>query len=424
MNTTVTTHTSYGKRVGNSFKNILLWFVLLIASIWLLAWNENNYLQEKNALKEWAAAVQETSSSEINPELDQKEVHLVWQLASPDEALVDSAFGVTVDDLKLKRTVEMYQWVEDEDTTCTDNLGGSEDCTTTYSYRKSWEEYWINSDSFKEPDTHRNPATWEYQSQEWEKQNITLWAYKLTSTFINKLDNYTIVDLTGQDIIIPEKYKTVENNTNTVEDNNNSYLYGDTDTATSNNFQVTNNNIYIWKDPAEPQIWDLRITFSSVIPSEASIVWRQAWNELTSYPTSNWRSIALLQLWNVTAEQMFLDAQKANQMMTWLIRFGWLLLMFIAFSMMMEFIETIAKVLPFLSKIVWVWTRLIAFALTLVVGFVTIGIAWLAVRPVIWISCLVVAVAWIFLLIKWKKSKKEAAENSIPENTSEVNKAN
>ena len=118
---------------------------------------------------------------------------------------------------------------------------------------------------------------------------------------------------------------------------------------------------------------------------------------------------------------MFNDAQKANQMMTWLIRLGWLLLMFIAFSMMMEFIETIAKVLPFLSNILWFGTKLIAFALTLVVGFVTIWIAWLAVRPIIWISCLVVAAAWIFLLVKWKKSKKETPENNSTPETVESN---
>ena len=395
--------------------------MLLIASIWLLVWNENNYLQEKNALREWAAVVQETSATEINSELDQKEVHVVWQLASTDEALEDTVFGVTVDDLKLQRTVEMYQWIEDEDTTCTDNLGWSEDCTTTYSYRKNWEDHWINSDTFKESETHRNPTSWEYQSQEWTKNNITLWTYKLTSIFVEKLSNFTSVDLSKQNIIVPEKYRVVTNNqsTNTVEDNNNSYLYGDT--STTNNFHITNNTLYIWTDPSNPQIWDLRITFSSVHTSEASIVWRQAWDELASYTTSNWRTIALLQLWNVTAEQMFNDAQKANQMMTWLIRLGWLLLMFIAFSMMMEFIETIAKVLPFLSNILWFGTKLIAFALTLVVGFVTIWIAWLAVRPIIWISCLVVAAAWIFLLVKWKKSKKETPENNSTPETVESN---
>ena len=422
MNTTVTTHTSYGKRVGNSLKNILLWIVLLIASIWLLVWNENNFLQQKKALKEWAAVVQETSATEINPELDQKEVHLVWQLASSDEALNDSEFWITVDDLKLKRTVEMYQWIQDEDTTCTDNYGWSEDCTTTYSYRKSWEDHWINSDNFQESETHRNPKSWEYQSQERTKDNITLWTYRLANVFIGQLDNFTSVDLSQQNIIIPEKYRVNTNGetTNTVEDNNNSYLYGDTNTT--NNFQVTNNSLYIWANPSNPQIWDLRITFSSVHASEASIVWRQAWDELAEYTVSNWRSIALLQLWNVTAEKMFADAQKNNLIMTWLIRLGGLLLMFIAFSMMMQFIETIAKVLPFLSNIIWVWTGLIAFALTLVIGFITIGIAWLAVRPIIWISCLVVAAAWIFLLIRWKKAKKENSENSVP--TPEAPEAN
>jgi Flp pilus assembly protein TadB len=75
--------------------------------------------------------------------------------------------------------------------------------------------------------------------------------------------------------------------------------------------------------------------------------------------------------------------------------------------LMFQFIETIAKVLPFLADIIWVWTGIISLCLTLLVGFLTIGIAWLAVRPVIWICCLVVAAVGIFFLVKSKKSKKE-----------------
>jgi hypothetical protein len=130
-------------------------------------------------------------------------------------------------------------------------------------------------------------------------------------------------------------------------------------------------------------------------------------NELTSYTTSNERYINLLEQWNITAEDMFLHAQQANKNMTWILRLFWLFLMYCGFAMLFKFIETIAKVLPFLANIIWVWTGIIALWLTLIVGFLTIGIAWLVVRPVIWICCLVVVAIWIFLLVKAKKDKKE-----------------
>ncbi|MBO7504852.1 hypothetical protein J6T66_01500 [bacterium] len=49
---------------------------------------------------------------------------------------------------------------------------------------------------------------------------------------------------------------------------------------------------------------------------------------------------------------MFQHAQQANRQMTWILRFFGLLLMFCGFSMMMKFIETIAKILPFLANII------------------------------------------------------------------------
>jgi hypothetical protein len=43
-------------------------------------------------------------------------------------------------------------------------------------------------------------------------------------------------------------------------------------------------------------------------------------DELTSYTTSNDRSIALLENGKVSAETMFLHAQQANKTLTWLLR--------------------------------------------------------------------------------------------------------
>lgn len=403
----VTSHNSYGSRVGNSFKNIFWWIILVIVSIILLVWNENNYLKEKKALEEGAAVVQETTATQIDSSLDQKEVHITWETSSEADALTDNDFWVTTNDLKLKRTVEMYQWYEESSESCTDNLWWSQDCTTTYDYSKKWSDAHINSNNFYQSNWYENPSVWEYDSNEQEKSPINLWVYTLTDTFVSALTNYTPINLGEQNIIVPDKYKVTENNNSndSVEENNDNYLYGDNNTATSSKFHVNSNYIYIWTDPNSPTIWDLRITFSSVKPWTISIVWKQSWNELRAYTTKNWRSIALLQQWTVSAEEMFIAAQKSNKIMTWILRFVWLLLMFAWFSMMLEFIEILAKVVPFIAKIIWVGTKLIALCLTLVVWFVTIGIAWLAVRPIIWICCLVVAAGWIFLLAKSKKNK-------------------
>jgi len=420
---TVSSHNSYGSRVGNSFKAILWGIILVWISIWLLIWNEKNFVEQKAALDEWASIVQEAVIDQINSELDWSEIHVSWQTASDDETLRDDVFWVVTDDLKLIRTVEMYQWYEDEDTECHDNYWWSEDCETTYTYDTKWSENAIDSNDFYQTSNHENPTIREYESNEWVKNPITLGAYTLTDTFIDKLVNYRTINLSEQEIITPEKYKnstveqvtqTVETTETTVEDNNNSYLYGDSEennTAnTTESFHINGNQIYIWLDPTKPAVWDLRITFSSVKPGTVSVIWKQVNSELTSYTASNWRPIALLEEWSVTAADMFLHAQQANKNMTWLLRLLWLFLMYCGFAAMFKFIETIAKVLPFLANIIWVWTGLIALWLTLVVWFVTIWIAWIAVRPVVWISCLVVAVAWIFLLVKSKKNKKENPE--------------
>ena len=419
---TVTSRHSYGSRVKNSFGKIGWWLILVIASIFFIFKNEQNFLQTKVALNEWAEVVQETVSTEINPSLDGAEVHLYWETSSPAEALQDPTFGIITDDLKLEREVSMYQWIEESQEKCTDNLGWSETCETTYSYSKWRKEYAIDSSNFYEVAWHENPSTWKYESEEREKSPILVWVYTLSDIFVSNLSNYKILDLTSQDIIVPQEYKTNENSTevtqettenNAVENNNDSYLYWDNEetekeeenTSSNNKFSIHDDYIYIGNETS-PQVWDLKITFYSVKTWTISVIWQQNGDTLTSYIASNWKSIALLNEWKRSAEEMFAAAQQKNKATTWFFRCLLLVIMFRWFSMMLEFITTLAKVVPLLSRVIGVWTKTLAFALTLIFGFLAIWISRLAVRPVIWISCLVVVVIWIVMLVKAKKNRK------------------
>lgn len=450
----VTSKNSYGSRLKSSFWKIFGWIIFVIWSIILLARNEHRSIEQKRALNEWAEIVVETTSTQLDKTLDGKEVHVYWDTESPAQALVDNIFGITTNDLKLARNVEMYQWDESQDEDCTDNLWGSETCTTTYEYYKTWSDHKIDSSSFYETQWHTNPANWEYESNETTKNPIHLGVYTLSDVFVWKLSNYTDIDLSTQDITVPSKYgeekatetttTNTEEPTDDIEKNNDDYLYWDqdqteTETETEKEVVVSDwaaiknyewlhiyaDHIYVWKNENEPQIWDMKITFASVKTGTVSIIWMQTDDELTSYTTSNDRSIALLENGKVSAETMFLHAQKANKTLTWILRLLGLFLMFAGFNMMFEFISTLAKVLPFLSRIIWFSTWIISFALTLTLGFLTIGLAWIAVRPVLWICCLVVSAAGIFCLIKLRKSKKaattpETKSGNTPEPDAEV----
>ena len=194
----------------------------------------------------------------------------------------------------------MYQWYEDEHEECHDNYWWSEDCTTTYSYDTKWSDNHISSDNFYSRNGHENPSSWEYESNERIKEPITLGAYTLTPVFVNQLTDYKTINLSEQDITIPEKYKSASNpnttSNGTIENNNNNYLYGESNNTENSNerFHINGDQIYIWLDPTKPTVWDLKITFSSVKPYIVSIVWKQIGNELTSYKVSNWRNINLL----------------------------------------------------------------------------------------------------------------------------------
>ena len=372
---TVTSKNSYGSRIKNSFGKIFRWIILVIWSIILLARNEHNYIEEKKALQEWAEIVKEADCNEIDQTLNQQEVHMIWETFSNAGELKDEAFGIAVNDLKLARTVKMYQRDEDSHEECSDNLWWSESCETTYTYSKVWSEYAIDSSSFYQSQWHTNPTVWKYESENWTKKPILVWKFTLDDNFVDRLSDY-------------EPIKLSEWNVNT------------------NGWKFNENYIYFWEDIENPNIWDLKITFSSVKTWTVSIVWMQYEDTLTIYTTSNNRSIALLEKWKVDANTMFIHAQENNRMLAWALRFVWLFLMYLWFSMIFEFIETLMKFLPFLANIIWISTKLIALCLTIALWFVTIGIAWLAVRPVVWIICLVVAAGGIFLLRKYRKSKK------------------
>jgi hypothetical protein len=170
--------------------------------------------------------------------------------------------------------------------------------------------------------------------------------------------------------------------------------------------------IYVSQNRQSPAIGDLRISFSREDISEASFVGVQKGTAIAGYKASNGRELFLSAAGNVSAAEMFEAAQSENTLITWLIRFGGLLGMFIGFVMMLSILGIIADVIPFVGSIVGFGTSIIAGILTLLLGPVVIAIAWIAYRPVLAIIVIAIGILLAAALIYLRRSKAVTASTA------------
>jgi len=75
---TRTTHQSYGGRIGNSCKGMLMAPILLLIGIWMLVWNESNLVTHRRALDEGLHAVVDVPTIDtMDATKEGKLIHLV-----------------------------------------------------------------------------------------------------------------------------------------------------------------------------------------------------------------------------------------------------------------------------------------------------------------------------------------------------------
>ncbi len=135
----------------------------------------------------------------------------------------------------------------------------------------------------------------------------------------------------------------------------------------------------------------------------------QSGDSVKPFTTSNGRSLFLSEAGLVGAPEMFDAAQSENTVITWLVRLGGLLGLYVGFSLTFSILGVIADVIPFVGSIVRFGTGLIAFALTLVIGPTVIAIAWFAYRPLLSLGLIAGGVVLAVVLLKLRRPKAVAA---------------
>lgn len=325
--------------------------VIFIGSLCLLIWNEVRSVRAYGMISECRSKFVE-APCDTAPAGDAI-VHFSCALGGYS-TILDSDMNVSAYALGIGRTVEMLQWDEREvSRTCRGNT-----CDTRYSYSKVWSQAPIGSGGFRDGGVHANPSgPWPYTSRTFETPSpVTAGVFALPRDIAQTLTTCT-TDACSSSLGPPRMLSAV----------------------------------------GEDTVGASRVSFRVANASAVSVVALWSGGTLVPYESSG-HSCYYSSPGIVSARDMFGAAETRNRNLAWALRAVGIMGMFFGMLLAASVIMAVLAAFPFfgqaLANAAGAAVLLLAFVVSLSVGFATIGIAWIAVRPVVGGAVLVGAVAF------------------------------
>ena len=280
---------------------------------------------------------------------------------------------MTTPGVKLTRTVEVYEWTESSH---------NSNNQTRYDYETKWKEGLVNSSNFKQPDGHRNPVALAYPSKTFQAQSVSVGAFQLDPSLIEKIGDSSPLALKEDGLTLPDGARLEPGGT-----------------------------IYIGKDPNNPAVGDLRITEKVTAAGPVSIIAAQLGTKLTEYTSKNGVQIALLERGTQTAAHMFETAQSNNATLTWIFRVVGFVVLFLGIHFIFGPLSSLASFVPILGAVFEGGVIIISFLMAVVGWLALVGAAWVTARPFLAIPLLIIAVLAAASL-GWLLLKRHAARKT------------
>ena len=339
---TETTNQSWFSRIGGALVGLLIGVLLVPGGSFLLFWNEGRAVTTARSLTEGAGVVRTVAAEQVQAALEGQLVHVAGTVTGGTPPR-DAELGVAppAGTLRLVRQVEMYQWKEEQQSETRNRLGGGTETVTTYRYSRVWETGRIDSSRFREAGSHSNPQP-RYSGQAWTARGARLGAFALGEAQLS---------------LLPAD-------------------------------QALGDPRAIGQDPANPRIGDLRVSWRIIQPDAVSVLAAQVGEGFAPYATRAGDRLMMVAPGRVPAATMFQQAEQNNVVLTWVLRGGGALVVFLGFLLFLSPAKVLASFIPAVGGVVGFSTAVLAAVLTLLVAPLAIALAWLAYRPLLGIAVL------------------------------------
>ena len=379
----------YFRRLRDSIAAMVIGFVLIPIAVGLHGWNEYRTVHRTRGLAEAQSLVKTIPhSDQLAPDLDSQLVHLSGE-ADTEEVLADDRFNVRQRAIHLRRTVEMYQWSEKE----VHQRGSQDNSKRTFEYERIWSSEPIDSTRFHDAYGHDNPG-FPFASRTLSAENVFVGVYQLNDFLKQSMQDWQSIPLSQESL-----FETI------AVDQRENYL-------------VRNSELFISQGPPEPdrpRIGDLRVAFAYVPPAEISLIAQLRANSFGPFKTPNGESIQKLYLGQLTADEVIDRLDTENTTIAWVLRIGGLFLSIMGFALCLRPLSAVVSFVPLLGSLTSGLLFVVAMLLGGVVSLTTIGLAWIAVRPLLGISALLLAAVGVFIIFKLRNKTTSAKAYPLAE---------
>ena len=358
------------KEVKKQGGGLLGGLALLVIGIGILWSNEGRTVKTQGAINEATKSYIQVKSDKVDSKNDGKLIATKGKVTVSDETnLKDEKFGIAVNAIKMKRTVEMYQWSE----SCETDENDKKTCT----YEKVWDDKILDSSEYKEAG-HSNPETKPYDDETYVAEEVKLGAFTLPEELVKQLS-----------------YDKKKNSDELTAEYNNSV----------EGLKVSEKYLTNVKEDT-PQIGDVRISFEYTKSKNASVLAVQTDDTFEAFTSKKGKDIYTIVEGNKTGAQILESKKEANKAIKWFLRAVGVLLVIGGFKSMFDLITSIASKVPVLGNIANGAASVVSTVLGLALSLLVIAIAWFRFRPILSIVLIAVVVALVVFL-KMYQPKKE-----------------
>lgn len=355
------TQTSYFRNILNSFVGALIGLLLFFGSFFVIWWNEG-----RTNLALVAAESIPASAASVDAANEGKFLAVTGDLVAT-EPVGDAPYLQPGSYLQLEREAEMFAWDEESHSETRDKLGGGSETVTEYTYEKKWSSSPDNSVNFKDPSGHTNPAM-TIEGVTLQAPGATLGAFDLDLKQLT-MPGGSDVPLNDQNILPDAGVKL-----------DGGYLFAGQGTQSS------------------PQVGDIRISYTALAsPAAVTLFGQQSDGRLVPYLYE--QSSTFFRALNGDRNSAITELQTEHTLITWLLRGGGFLMIWIGLMLVVSPLGTVAGILPILKQVTGFITGIVTFIVALVLWAVVTLIAvvlhniWLALIA----ALLVIGVVFFFL---------------------------